>query len=80
VLNINIDIAIDITSDLTANKSLLNCVDTASSRITEDFEKLDSYTAKKQNELKKMRDKYPIETEFLHLRVNRLRNYIEVIS
>jgi DNA-binding MarR family transcriptional regulator len=55
----------------------VNFVYTPSSRIIEDFERLDSYIVDNQTELQKMRNKYPTETEFLHLRLNSLRNYIE---
>jgi DNA-binding transcriptional regulator GbsR (MarR family) len=55
----------------------VNFVYTPSSRIIEDFERLDSYIVEKQAELEEIRQKYPIETQFLYLRLNGLRNYIE---
>jgi len=46
-------------------------------QILRDLERLDSYIVEKQTELQELHSKYPIETEFLHLRLNGLRNYIE---
>lgn len=50
---------------------------TPTSLIIDDFEKLDSYIVDKQTELQKLQQKYPIEAQFLYLRLNSLRNYIE---
>jgi DNA-binding transcriptional regulator GbsR (MarR family) len=50
---------------------------TPPSQILESLEELDLYIVKKQAELQELQSKYPIETKFLHLRLNSLRNYIE---
>ncbi len=50
---------------------------TPSTQILEDLEKLDSFMVAKQTELQKPRNEHPIETEFLHRRLNSLRNYVE---
>jgi DNA-binding MarR family transcriptional regulator len=46
-------------------------------QILEDLERLDLYIVEKQTGLQELQSKYPIETKFLHLRLNGLRNYIE---
>jgi DNA-binding transcriptional regulator GbsR (MarR family) len=51
---------------------------TPSSRIIEDHEKLDTYVVEQQEELEKIRHKYPSEVQFLHKRLNSIRNYVEV--
>ncbi len=56
----------------------VNFVYTPSTRIIEDLERLDSYLVEKQTELQKQKRQYPLETKFLHFRLNSLRNYIEV--
>jgi DNA-binding MarR family transcriptional regulator len=50
---------------------------TPSTQIMDDLEELDSYIVKTQAELQKMQTKYPTEVQFLHLRLNGIRNYIE---
>jgi DNA-binding transcriptional regulator GbsR (MarR family) len=50
---------------------------TPPTQILEDLEKLDLYIVEKQTELQELQSKYPIETKFLHMRLNSLRNYIE---
>ena len=47
-------------------------------RILEELEALDLYIVDKQTELQRLHKSLPIETEFLHRRLNSLRNYIEV--
>jgi DNA-binding transcriptional regulator GbsR (MarR family) len=47
-------------------------------RLVEDLEGLDSEIVKQQKQLLELERKYPVETEFLHLRLNSFRNYIEV--
>ncbi len=54
-----------------------NFVYTPPTLLIEDLEKLDSFIVDKQTDLQKIQHKYPIETQFLHLRLNSLRNYIE---
>ena len=56
----------------------VNFVYTPSTQIIEDLEKLDSYIVEKQSELQEIQSKHPIEVEFLHRRLNSLRNYTEV--
>ncbi|MFW9976210.1 MAG: hypothetical protein ACFFDQ_13145 [Candidatus Thorarchaeota archaeon] len=56
----------------------VNFVYTPSIQIMENLEKLDSYIVEKQAELQKLQSEYPIEIKFLHMRLNSLRNYIEV--
>jgi DNA-binding MarR family transcriptional regulator len=46
-------------------------------QILEELERLDLYIVEKQTELQDLQSRYPIETKFLHLRLNSLRNYIE---
>ena len=46
--------------------------------LVEDLERLDSAIIEKQTQLEEKEKKYPAETEFLHLRLNGFRNYIEV--
>ena len=46
--------------------------------ILEDLEALDQYIMEKQAELRGQRGKHPVEAEFLHRRLNSLRNYVEV--
>jgi hypothetical protein len=46
-------------------------------QIIEGLESLDLYIVEKQTELQELQSKYPIETKFLHMRLNSLRNYIE---
>ena len=46
--------------------------------ILEDLEALDQYIVERQAELRGQRGKHPVETEFLHRRLNSLRNYVEV--
>ena len=55
----------------------VNFVYTPSAQILEDLERLDSYIVEKQTDLRKLRSRYPTEIEFLHRRLNSLRNYIE---
>jgi DNA-binding transcriptional regulator GbsR (MarR family) len=50
---------------------------TPSTQILESLERLDLYIEKKQAELQELRSKHPIKIEFLHRRLNSLRNYIE---
>lgn len=56
----------------------VNFVYTPSTQILEDLEKLDLYIVEKQTELQELQRKYPIEIELLHMRLNSIRNYIEV--
>ena len=56
----------------------VNFVYTPSAQILDDLERLDSYIVEKQFELQELQSKYPTEIEFLHRRLNSLRNYIEV--
>jgi DNA-binding transcriptional regulator GbsR (MarR family) len=46
-------------------------------QIIEDLERLDLHIVEKQMELQELQDKYPIETQFLRMRLNSIRNYIE---
>jgi DNA-binding transcriptional regulator GbsR (MarR family) len=56
----------------------VNFVYTPSAQILDDLERLDSYIVEKQFELRELQSKYPTEIEFLHRRLNSIRNYIEV--
>ncbi len=56
----------------------VNFVYTPSTQIIESLEILDSYIVEKQAEVQKLQSRYPIEIKFLHMRLNSLRNYIEV--
>ena len=56
----------------------VNFVYTPSTQILDDLERLDSYIVEKQFEIQELKSKYPTEIEFLHRRLNSLRNYIEV--
>lgn len=56
----------------------VNFVYTSNTQIIENLEKLDVYIMEKQRELEEFRSKYPVEIEFLHRRLNSLRNYFEV--
>ncbi len=60
------------------NPERVEFVYTPSTQILENLEKLDLYIVEKQTELQEQQSKYPIEREFLHRRLNSLRNYIEV--
>jgi DNA-binding transcriptional regulator GbsR (MarR family) len=51
---------------------------TPSTQILDDLERLDSYLVEKQQSLDKMKRDHPVEVQFLLLRLNSLRNYIEV--
>jgi len=51
---------------------------TPPTQILEDLERLDIYIVEKQTELQENQSKYPNEAKFLHMRLNSLRNYIEV--
>ncbi|MDH4215155.1 MAG: hypothetical protein OEV85_14670 [Candidatus Thorarchaeota archaeon] len=55
----------------------VNFVYTPSTQILDDLEKLDLYIVERQTEYQKLQSKYPIETKFLQMRLNSLRNYIE---
>ena len=55
----------------------VNFVYTPSRRLIEDLESLDSYIVEEQAKLQRLQNKYPLETQFLYLRLNGLRNYIE---
>ena len=46
--------------------------------LIEDLERLESTIIDKQIQLQEMESKYPTETQFLHLRLNSFRNYINV--
>ncbi|MBN2228374.1 MAG: hypothetical protein JW779_02200 [Candidatus Thorarchaeota archaeon] len=50
---------------------------TATTKIIENLERLDGYIMESQTELRHLMSKYPREIEFLHYRLNSLRNYIE---
>ncbi len=47
-------------------------------QILEDLEILDSYIVEKQTELQELHSEHPVEVNFLHRRLNSLRNYVEV--
>ncbi len=51
---------------------------TPSTQILEDLEQLDLFIMEKQTELQEFQNEHPIEVNFLHMRLNSLRNYIEV--
>lgn len=55
----------------------VNFVYTPSTKILENLEALDSFIVDKQTDLQRLQKKYPVEIEFLHMRFNSLRNYIE---
>ena len=55
----------------------VNFVYTPSTQIIENLERFDLFIIEKQSKLQELKNAYPVETEFLHLRLNSIRNYIE---